>query len=169
MKNKFQSTIDAVVDTAREIASKVGDAVGNVAENVVETVDAVTDTIDSVKETAEEVVETAQQLPNFNDIMKAMFKDARVGHFIIDILSGKDAHEASSTYFPNENNSNEMQQVDIDSLVTKAEERGYLRGRNEQIELKMQEPSQWQSTPKRQKNIVETTILNHPRRSVWEK
>ena len=168
MKNKFQSTIDAVVDTAREIASKVGDAVGNVAENVVETVDAVTDTIDTVKETANDVVETVQQMPSFNDIMQAMLKDARVGHFIIDILSGKDAREASSTYFPNENSANEAQQVDIDSLVTEAEERGYLRGRNELIELKMKEPSQWQSSPKRQKQVVETTILNHPRRSVWE-
>ena len=168
MENNFQSTIDAVVDTARDIATKVGDAAENVVENVVETIGAVTETIDTVKDTAEQVVDASKEMPSFNDILKAILKDSRVGHFIIDILSGKDAKEASSQYFPSDNMANEVATVDIDTLVNEAEERGYLRGRNEQIEVKMREPSQWQRARNTRKPVVETTILNHPRRSVWE-
>ena len=168
MENNFQSTIDAVVDTARDIASKVGDATENVVENVVETIGAVTETIDTVKETAEKVVDASKEMPSFKDIMKAILKDSRVGHFIIDIISGKDAREASTQYFPSDAVNDEVATVDVDALVNEAEERGYLRGRNEQIEVKMREPSQWQSARSTRKPIVETTILNHPRRSVWE-
>ena len=71
-------------------------------------------------------------------------------------------------YFPSDAVNDEVATVDVDALVNEAEERGYLRGRNEQIEVKMREPSQWQSARSTRKPVVETTILNHPRRSVWE-
>lgn len=58
----------------------------------------------------------------------------------------------------------------IDSLLKDAEQRGYLRGRNEQIEVKMREPGEWQGIAGEPagSGSSETTILNHLRRSVWE-
>lgn len=58
----------------------------------------------------------------------------------------------------------------IDSLLKDAEQRGYLRGRNEQIEVKMREPGEWQGIAGESggSSSTETTILNHLRRSVWE-
>lgn len=58
----------------------------------------------------------------------------------------------------------------IDSLLKDAEQRGYLRGRNEQIEVKMREPGEWQGIAGEPggSSSTETTILNHLRRSVWE-
>ena len=168
MKNKFKTTINTVVDKAREIAEKVGDATETVVENVVETVDAVTETINTVKETASSVTDAIDQMPSVNDVMQAMVKDARVGHFLVDVLTGMNVNEASALHFPAENAEKAIYEESIDSLLTEAEQRGYLRGRNEQIEVKMQEPLHWQSRKPERKPVIETTILNHPRRSVWE-
>lgn len=168
MKNKFSETINSVVDKAREIADKVGDAVGTTIENVSEVAEAVTETIDTAKETVSTVVNAIDNAPKLDEVMQAMVKDARVGHFLIDILAGMNVSEASAKHFANEKQSESSTTDDINTLVNEAEQRGYLRGRNEQIEVKMRELDQWKQSPDNRKPVVETTILNHPRRSVWE-
>ncbi len=165
MKNKFSETINAVVDTAREIADKVSDTIETAKENTDDVIDAVTETFDTAKETVTTVADAIDNVPKLEEVMRAMVKDSRVGHFLVDILSGMNVNEASAKHFPSQATD---ETTDVDLLVKEAEERGYLRGRNEQIEVKMQEPSQWQQAPRRQKPVIETTILNHPRRSVWE-
>ncbi len=52
---------------------------------------------------------------------------------------------------------------DIKALVDEAERRGYLKGRNEQIERLMASPGIWEPEPQ-----PEPLILNRPRRSVWD-
>lgn len=168
MKNKFQSTIDAVVDKARTIADRVGDVVDSAAETVATTAQNVTETIDAVEETSDAVAEAVETAPKLDDLMQAMVKDARVGHFIVDILSGMNVNEASSLHFPSKTDKDDATATDIESLLNEAEQRGYLRGRNEQIEVKIRELDQWQHTPSSRQPVIETTILNHPRRSVWE-
>lgn len=167
MKNKFSETINSVVDKAREIADKVSDAVETTIENVGEVANAVTETIDTAKETVSTVADAIDNTPKLDEVMQAMIKDSRVGHFLIDILSGMDVSEASAKHFASEKQPEDSTN-DINSLVEEAEQRGYLRGRNEQIEVKMRKLDQWQQSPDNRKPVIETTILNHPRRSVWE-
>jgi archaellum component FlaC len=168
MKNKFSETINSVVGKAREIADKVGDAVESTVETVAETVEAVTTTVDTIENTAESVAEIVETAPRIDDVVQAMMKDARVGHFLIDILAGMNVGEASAKYFPAEPSTDAQSAQDVESLVAEAEQRGYLRGRNEQIEMKMRDLDQLQHRGERRAPVIETTILNHPRRSVWE-
>ncbi len=167
MKNNFSETINEVVDKAREIAHKVDEAIETTIENAGDVVEAVTETIDTAKETASTVAGTINNAPKLDEVMQAMINDSRVGHFLVDILSGMNVNEASAKHFPREKQP-EVSTTDIDTLVNEAEQRGYLRGRNEQIEVKMHEASRWHQTPTNRKPTIETTILNHPRRSVWE-
>ena len=64
----------------------------------------------------------------------------------------------------------EPEQPDIDTLIREAEERGYLRGRNEQIALAMKQPAHWESPGRPEKAETEPmpTILANMRRSVWD-
>ena len=168
MKSKIKSTIDAAIDAARKVTNKVGDTLGEVAEGVVETVATVDETVDAVEDAAKEIGDVVENAPKIDDVMKAMVKDSRVGHFLVDILSGMNAAEASKRHFPIEDDSDT--ETNIDKLVNEAEQRGYLRGRNEQIEVKMSQSVQWQSPSDSAaaQNVQETTILNNRRRSVWE-
>lgn len=168
MKNKFQSTIDAVVDKARDIADKVGDVVESTVETVATTAQAVTNTIDTIDDVAATMVEAVETAPKLEEVMQAMIKDARVGHFIVDILSGMNVNEASSLHFPSETTTAQESKTQIDSLVDEAEQRGYLRGRNEQIEVKMRDLDRYQQSHDDRPSVIETTILNHPRQSVWD-
>ena len=168
MKNKIQSTIDAAVNTAQKIANEVGDAIEEVVDNAVEVTQNVTQTIDTVEETVKSVSETAKNFPSLKDVIKAISADSRVGHFIVDIVSGMNVVEASKLHFPHDD-ADESQNPSIDTLVSEAEERGYLRGRNEQIEMAMRQFKKENESSELRSSPSETTILNHPRRSVWEK
>ena len=169
MKNKIQSTIDAAVSTAQKIANEVGDAIEEVVDNAVEVTQNVTQTIDTVEETVKSVGETAKEFPSLKDVIKAISADSRVGHFIVDIVSGMNVVEASKLHFPHDDVADESQNPSIDTLVSEAEERGYLRGRNEQIEMAMRQFKKENESSELRSAPSETTILNHPRRSVWEK
>lgn len=166
MKNKNQSTIDEAITSAGEIANEVTDAVTDVVTNVAQAALNVAETVSAIDETIDDVKEIAQSAPSLKDVMKAIVKDARVGHFIVDILNGVNVNEASKTHFYNETN-NESQST-IDTLVDEAEQRGYLRGRNEQIEVKMRQSISPSETGK-QTTCNEPSILSHIRRSVWDK
>ena len=165
MKNKIKSTIDAAINVAQEISEKVETAIDSVSK----TIDCAEECVDVVKESANAIVEAIEDAPSIEDVLKAMVKDRRVGHFIVDVLAGIDVSEASMQHFP-QDSSTKKDEVDIDSLMAEAEERGYKRGRNEQIEIKMREPNEWQLPGKN--NLSEsrepTTILGGMRRSVWE-
>lgn len=168
MKEKFKTTINAAIDAARKVTNKVEDAIETVTDGVAEVSETIDETIGEVADVAHEIEEVVETAPKIEDVMNAMVRDARVGHFIVDVLTGMDAAEASALHFPK--NDVEEQSVDVDALVVEAERRGYMRGRNEQIEVKMREPSQWQSpvdgggNPGRE----EAMILSNRRRSVWE-
>lgn len=168
MKSKIKSTIDAAIDAARKVTDKVSDTLVEVAEGVVETVATVDATVDAVEDAAQVIGEVVENAPKIDDVMKAMVKDSRVGHFLVDILSGMNAAEASQRHFPKEEDKTDK--TNIDKLVNEAEQRGYLRGRNEQIEVKMSQSVQWQSPSDSAaaQNVQETTILNNRRRSIWE-
>ena len=168
MKDKFSETINSVVGKAQEIADKVGDAVESTVETVANTVEAVTTVVDTIEDTAESVAEIVETAPKIDEVVQAMMKDARVGHFLIDILAGMNVGEASAKYFSPEATTDAQSAQDIENLVNEAEQRGYLRGRNEQIEMKMRDLDHLQRSGQRRGPVVETTILNHPRRSVWE-
>lgn len=166
MKDKNQSTIDAAISSVGEIVNEVSDAVTDVVENVAQTAQNVVEVVSTVDDTIEEVKQIVDTAPSLKDVMKAIVKDARVGHFIVDILNGMNVGEASKTHFNDE--ADEKLQSSIDALVNEAEQRGYLRGRNEQIEVKMRQP--FQSTePIERPEKRKASILNHIRRSVWDK
>lgn len=61
---------------------------------------------------------------------------------------------------------------DIATLVAEAEERGYLRGRNEKIAMEMRSPSLWETMRepehKSDREKPQPLILNHLRPSVWD-
>ncbi|MBQ7041871.1 MAG: hypothetical protein IJN66_04095 [Muribaculaceae bacterium] len=64
------------------------------------------------------------------------------------------------------------QQPDIATLIAEAEERGYLRGRNEKIAMEMRSPSLWETMrepdDKPEHEKPQPLILNHLRPSVWD-
>lgn len=79
---------------------------------------------------------------------------------------------------PEENDKDEassMSREEIATLIAEAEQRGYLRGRNEAVSLAMNETSVWSmagsdSGGKRQQSSSEsdTAFLRHIRPSVWD-
>lgn len=160
MKNKNQSTINAAISSVGEIVEEVGDAVVDIVENVAQASQEVNETISTIEDTIDEVKQITDAAPSFKDVMRSIAKDVRVGHFIVDVLSGVNVIDASRNHFK------DADEPSIDSLVKEAEQRGYLRGRNEQIEVKMRETAP-ENAPQPSRN--ETSILNRLRRSVWER
>lgn len=59
---------------------------------------------------------------------------------------------------------------DVEQLIAEAEQRGYLRGRNERIEVEMRRPSLLENNrnAERDVEVSQPLILNHLRRSVWD-
>lgn len=62
--------------------------------------------------------------------------------------------------------------LDIDALIAEAEQRGYLRGLNEQAEKQLQRPSVGSSPENEHREYIaennEVMILNNIRKSVWD-
>lgn len=57
----------------------------------------------------------------------------------------------------------------LEQQLAEAEERGYRRGMNEQIERKMQEPGVWEDgTAAAAETPAEFQILGNRRRSIWD-
>lgn len=108
---------------------------------------------------------TESEDPNYTSIpidMKSIIaNDARAAHFIIDILAGVKADEAIEAHFP-------KPEIGEQQLAA-AEQRGYLRGRNESVSAVMAEPTIYE-TPKSTTPIAEENrqFLSSLRRSVWD-
>ncbi len=99
-------------------------------------------------------------------IVKLISQDARVGHFIVDVLTGIDPQEAATLNFPRPKTDDAP---DIAAMVAEAEQRGYLRGKNEKIALEMKRPSQWNGeVPAGDAMREQPSILNNMRKSVWD-
>ncbi len=104
------------------------------------------------------------------ELVKMISQDERVGHFIVDVLSGTDPQEAVGKYFTVETTPpNEETLPDVEALIAEAEQRGYVRGRNEKIELEMQRPSMWNGDVPEEGGAPQPPILNNMRQSVWER
>lgn len=86
-------------------------------------------------------------------------RDARAGHFVVDVLAGVDVPEALSRHFGGSG-----------GVLAEAEQRGYLRGLNEAAEARMKEPSMYeQPVPKQPARAPESAdgIFTSRRRSIW--
>ncbi len=72
-----------------------------------------------------------------------------------------------------DNDSGMVNFSEIEALVAEAEERGYLRGRNESIERLMRRPGILEQEPWQRETYVqpetEPMILNNPRVSIWDR
>lgn len=125
-----------------------------------------------VGETPEKAVEQKPEPTSAVEEEKQMFwlrklfgRDARVAHFVVDVLAGKSPEEAVETYFPTK--------AAVDAQLAEAEQRGYLRGRNEAVALDMKERPLWNSDKHpdnpEHPNLSIPSILSRIRRSVWDK
>lgn len=103
--------------------------------------------------------------------VKMISHDERVGHFIVDVLSGKDPQETAGRYFAlGTTDPDDRTPTDVDALIAEAEQRGYVRGRNEKIELEMQRPPMWNGdVPEVEGGENQPPILSNMRQSVWER
>lgn len=108
---------------------------------------------------------------NDKELVKMISQDRRVGHFIVDVLSGADPQEAAERHFPTgKTNTEGVTPTEVESLVAEAEQRGYVRGRNERIELEMQRPPMWNGdVPEANERESQPSILNNMRQSVWDR
>lgn len=119
--------------------------------------------------TVEQTVAIAQPQPSEpqldnNSLFSLLTSDSRVARFIVDVLHGSDPVEASSLHF-----TPSTPTIDVDAMLNEAEQRGYLRGRNEAIEAHMQQPSVWETPGSATiDNDSHHQILAHMRPSVWD-
>lgn len=61
-----------------------------------------------------------------------------------------------------------MEEQPIEKLIAEAEERGYRRGLNEQIEQQMKQPGVWEAeTAAPTADTAPTVLANRPR-SIWD-
>ena len=104
-----------------------------------------------------------------NTLLRLLKHDTRLAHVIVDVLAGKNAEESISTYFPPK----ATEQSTLEAQLAEAEQRGYLRGRNETVKLEMNERPLWNSDEKpaeqERPNLSIPSILSRIKRSVWDK
>lgn len=67
----------------------------------------------------------------------------------------------------------EAQEPSLEQQLAEAEERGYRRGLNEQIESRMNEPGTWEGSTSAATTVPDSTpeafsILGSRRRSIWD-
>lgn len=120
---------------------------------------------------AEEAIEAKEEQNPSDDekqigwLRRLLGRDARVAHFVVDVLAGKSTEEAVDAYFPTK--------ATVDAQLAEAEQRGYLRGRNEAVALDMKERPLWNSdshpATSEQTPPSIPSILSRLRRSVWDK
>lgn len=166
-ENQSPNLTDAVIEPS--IAKTAETAETNQSENPDETSALNVDSVKNLTSSNEaQAAEANSGKPGVEDILRAVITDDRVGHFIVDVLSGRNVIESISERF----NISGVKQAVVDTLVNEAEERGYLRGRNETIEAKMSEPGMWQSSTSSSREEAErkdrNPFLQRVRRSVWD-
>lgn len=122
----------------------------------------------SETDTDKQPVETTEESKE-NTLLRLLEHDTRLAHVIVDVLAGKNAEETISTYFPPRT----TEQSTLEAQLAEAEQRGYLRGRNETVKLEMNERPLWNSDEKpaeqERPNLSIPSILSRIKRSVWDK
>lgn len=92
---------------------------------------------------------------------------------VIAISASEALDNACEPSLPQQQATDSADQADevpsLEALLDEAEQRGYLRGRNEAVSLEMQRPSQWENiTGNESSDTGQPLILNNMRRSVWD-
>lgn len=104
----------------------------------------------------------AENLPTLGEVLRIASLDPRVGHYIIDLLAGTPADDAFKAHFMPP-----AEAVDTDALIAEAEQRGYLRGRNERISLEMRAPASSPDNDDSQVSDYSSQFLTGSRRNAW--
>ena len=104
----------------------------------------------------------AENLPTLGEVLRIASLDSRVGHYIIDLLAGTPADDAFKAHFMPP-----AEAVDTDALIAEAEQRGYLRGRNERISLEMRAPASSPDNDDSQVSDYSSQFLTGSRRNAW--
>ena len=126
------------------------------AEPVAESSPAATD------DSATDAADAAPSTPTMGDVLRIAALDKRVGHYIIDLLSGMNQDEAFAAHFPTPPSDEETA-----ASIADAEQRGYLRGRNERIELEMREPARRPAGDESALTDCTDDFLSNPRPKMW--
>lgn len=150
-------------------ATEAGDALNRPAVSEQEADEVADDAPESVEaEDADSPAETVAQPATADALLRLMGQDARVGHFIVDILAGVAPKEASRARF----DIPVLESPSAETALAEAEQRGYLRGRNERISIEMERPALWED---RNATAVASDIatdgpmiLSSTSRSVWD-
>lgn len=103
-----------------------------------------------------------ENLPTLGEVLRIASLDPRVGHYIIDLLAGTPADDAFKAHFMPP-----AEAVDTDALIAEAEQRGYLRGRNERISLEMRAPASSPDNDDSQVSDYSSQFLTGSRRNAW--
>lgn len=99
-----------------------------------------------------------------DEIMRLLTADSRVAHLMVDILAGRDPDEAVANHFPSKLPDN------IEEMTRNAEQQGYLRGRNEAVNLQMKQRPLWQSDEINDSDSSPVpSFLRRIHRSIWDK
>lgn len=88
-------------------------------------------------------------------------------------VPGAEAGNTGNATPPEAEKDNENVAPDVEVLIAEAEQRGYLRGRNESIEELMRRPTMMQTIapapPSATETAEEPAILRHRRISIWDR
>lgn len=152
-----------------EAATDAGDALNRPAAPVGDANEGADDASDSTgNEDSGADADTVAQPATADALLRLMGQDARVGHFIVDILAGVAPEEASRTRF----DIPVPESPDAEAALAEAEQRGYLRGRNERISIEMERPALWEDRNATAAASDITSdgpmILSSTSRSVWD-
>ncbi|MCH5347214.1 MAG: hypothetical protein J1E63_08900 [Muribaculaceae bacterium] len=147
-------------------------------EKTIETENALNDVAVEAVTVAEDVagpgeadIDTAEPIENSEataaptiDIIALTRRDARIGHLLVDIIAGMDADRAVATHFT------AATSATADADIAEAEQRGYLKARNELLGEKMQQSGLWQMPAAGDINAdePELDLLNYIRPSIWD-
>ena len=150
-------------------ATEAGDALNRPVAPVGDANEGADDAHDSTEaEDADSPAEPVAQPATADALLQLMGRDARVGHFIVDILAGIAPEEASRTRF----DITLPESPDAEAALAEAEQRGYLRGRNERISIEMECPALWEdrNATAAASDIASDgpMILSSTSRSVWD-
>ena len=116
----------------------------------------------STAATDDSATDAAPSTPTMGDVLRIAALDKRVGHYIIDLLSGMNQDEAFAAHFPTPPSDEETA-----ATIADAEQRGYLRGRNERIELEMREPASRPTGEESALTDCTADFLSNPRPKAW--
>ena len=88
-------------------------------------------------------------------------RDARIGHLLVDLIAGGDVDAAVKRHF------GDVMSASAEAIAS-AEQRGYLRARNELAEREMERPGVWADSLESTAEDPELGFLDYIKPSVWD-